>query len=164
MKSTFYRKVCGESTITVNLPANQVIDNLRQLSGECRSTDTEGCELLFSCSQDGRISMCSSSLSKICIRGTVEDNNGKTVIKFYELYDHSNAVTRWGLFALNSLWLVFYFIFDFKYFWLFLIWSILLLGAILGVGLSEKRNATIDLPIMKEELLRKIEAAEKWDK
>ncbi len=107
--------------------------------------------------------MLSSGYSKICIRGYVEENNGKTVVRFYEIYDHFNAVVRWGLLALNALWLVFYFVFDVNLFWLFLIDPVLCLGAVFGVGLSEKRNAPLDFSIMKEEVIRKIEAAEKWN-
>ena len=163
MKSTFFKKVYGETVVEVNLPQKRMIDNLRQLNGLCRSTDTDGCELVFKCSKGGRIRMLSSSISKICIRGSVDVHNGKTVVRFYEVYDHSNALLRWGLLALNVLWLGFHFVFDLDFFWLLLIDLVLCVGAVAGVGLSEKRNAPLDFSVMKDEMMRKIEAAEKWN-
>jgi len=107
--------------------------------------------------------MLSSSISKICIRGSVDVHNGKTVVRLYEVYDHSNALLRWGLLALNVLWLGFHFVFDLDFFWLLLIDLVLCVSAVAGVGLSEKRNAPLDFSVMKDEMMRKIEAAEKWN-
>ena len=151
------------------------IDKLRQLQGCCREEIGDGQPIVFYCTKKGRISIsdppskyaendCSTSLY-----GSVVERDGKVYVEYYTVYSHLNNVLKiigiamliiMSLFSLASVVLDFtrnkpYIIFVFICaFFVFQLIS----------TLKEKSNAPNDSRKMIEELEKRVEAVNLWDK
>lgn len=178
MESNFYTKILDETILEVYEPIEETIDKLRAQAGKCRETDCYGQELEFICTKKGKIrvenlsaknnhSETSSRIYYVC--GEVVEENEKTKVKIYSVHDKSTVIFRHCTIAIHLIVFAVYLFFVFssqnisikEIFGIFLF--ILLLLPINLLTVKEKQNKNTDLEIMKNEIIKRVEAIKRWD-
>ena len=174
MKSTFFNEILDETTIQVNDSYQDTINKLRLQNGLCRKTNFDEEKLRFKCSKKGKIIVDNNSLLsyiggyKYYAAGEVLVEDGKTVVKVYSI----NARYRVIFHSLIAVLLTLLFIASFSLF--ILNRSILRLLKTLCVFIfaavdiwgviSEVRRIGVNLDLMKDEIIKRVEAINHWEK
>ncbi len=178
MKSTIFKKIIDETTIEVNESFDVTVARLRQQQGMCRETDSLGIDLEFQCDKKGKLCICHFSRHRkkrefnriYCVSGEVVTENNKTKVKIYTIHNKYYLAMS-VIFAIIEFVLVLLYILSISF-------SIYepskkdILIAILGIfavvyplhrDSIERRNKDIDLEIMKNEIVKRVTAIDKWD-
>lgn len=186
MKSNIFKDVLEEITLEVNENKEETIAKLRLQMGFCSSQDSDDDQLFFWCTKKGKLGFFtqptreSSPLpyfyyynmdSRIySVRGKVLSENGKTVVKLYSVYNRLNSALR--LIDLVTTFLVLALVFVIKGFTrvesppgdlLKLVGALILAGVSTFIFTSEKRNKYSDLELMKQEVINRVKAVDRWD-
>lgn len=150
MRSAWWRKVYGETTVEIKDTVQGVITKMRQQQRE-RDTD-------FRCSKNGSFRVRSGSLM---LKGKVFTQNEKTMIRFYEV--HIPALDVLCALAAIVLFPVVLLISLFELFQGDVVWAfdtLNFLGAFSG-SISESNQQ--QLYRMRNDMLEQIEAIKRWD-
>ena len=81
MRSSWWRKVDGETTVEIKDSVRGVITKMRQ-----QQDASKDCGRRFRCTKRGRFSL-RDDFGTVGLRGGVYTQNGKTYIRFYEVYE-----------------------------------------------------------------------------
>lgn len=181
MKSTFFTKIIDTTEIEVKADYNVTIERLKIQQGKCRETDSRHINLEFMCHDDGRFCVCNCSRHKkrrefnrlYSVIGQVETEQDKTKVKIYSLYNrwyHIDQIFTAILFPLLvlSVGIKFYSEYFIEYGFtsvpIFLVIYLLLCIYLFPSKIfKEKRNKTKDLEIMKNEIIKRVKAVDKWE-
>ncbi|HIZ17407.1 MAG TPA: hypothetical protein H9675_07590 [Firmicutes bacterium] len=181
-------KIIDELTMEVDESYQETINKLRQQNGKCAVTDSNQRNLMFYCTKKGKMGIIETDyfghrrfyidhlwLSELRSRtyyvtGKVLTENGKTVVKIYSFYSRAFLSNRIFGILLNVVFIVFLFAI------LFLsgnpitvkdILIIIALGLIFSVFdfaiFKELKNKETDLEIMKNEIIKRVNAIKRWD-
>lgn len=179
MKSTIFTKIIEQSELEIKTDCKTAIERLKAQQGICRETDSRQVTLEFLCHDDGRICVCNYSRHKprrdpnrlYSVIGQVTEENGKTKIKIYSLFNRTNYILSAVAALLYLLVVAFYFITAYKagivpgtkdlY---RLIFSVLAIFLYPLVYQKQERDKANDLYIMKQEIIKRVNAIDKWDK
>ncbi len=177
MKSTFLTEIIDEVTIEVDGSYSETINKLRLQTGVCYVTDSNNTELLFKCSKKGEMSIENNVGKKNLLNGRayyvigkVLVENDKTIVKVYSIYSRFDLLSRFFAVAVYLITSLLYFIIKLKsgnpisdkniFF-------ALALGAFIAVislsSTKEIHNNTSDLEIMKNEIIKRVEAIKRWE-
>ncbi len=188
--SPFY-KILSEETVAVPGKYADVVDKLCQLHGECSSRDCYRQPLVFGCSEDGKFSFggnvsqhlrdsrhystagygCTYTIRTFYLCDNVAEENGKTVVKLYNVHDCGSAVFRWLDVILDLLAILLYILLATvtpMQISAFAMPALALIGVFAATGnwlalSKERENKTEDLVTMRQELLNHPEAVRRWD-
>lgn len=177
MKSNFFKEIIDESKITIDLEYDKTLSRLQQMQGHCRETDSADYDFYFFCKKNGKFYISTSYSGKrgndsLYIKGSVkpyeEDNS---IIEFFILKDKS-----YFFFSVFSLifdvllicYLIFLFVITKTYFnlkhILFVVFAVFITGVSFSNSLKKKKNISVDAAILKNEVLKRVEAVIDWDK
>ncbi len=178
MKSTFFTKIIDKTEIEIDTSYSLTIQRLKAQQGICRETDSRDIKLEFLCHNDGRLAVCNLSRHKkrlesdrlYSVVGEVTEGENKTKITIYSIYNRGYLLSDFIPFICIPTLIVFClctaFLSNYEfttvqlYSMLFGIISLILLP---GRRHKEKRNKTRDLEIMKNEIIKRVNAIERWD-
>lgn len=180
MKSTIFTKVIDKTTLEVNESFKDTIDKLRAQQGVCRETDTEGNKLEFSCSKRGKLMVSntreygSSSRSAnnrmYYVYGKVIRDDEKTKVAIYTVHDRTVIYSRYFSIIFDFLYLIFTVIMLFLYkaaikeiILMFLAVVTLSIFPIVFSSRLEQKYKEKDIEIMKNEIIKRVEAIKRWD-
>lgn len=173
MRKTLFETIYYEEFITVNVEKNELIGKIREMQGFCTSDDANDNALSFSIDKKGAFAITSPHLNSYSharsnyLKGKVIASKNDTSIVYMKCL-HSNIGFLCGIGIMGLLICVLLFCIIYAGFsWLFLF-----LGSIFGViflpkilrSTNEDADKFADFEIMKEEILKRIEAVENWDK
>ncbi|MBQ7302377.1 MAG: hypothetical protein IJW89_02205 [Clostridia bacterium] len=182
MKFSKSTKILDKQVIDVRETREKTIERLMAQRGRCRESDSQGTPLGFSCTEDGEFTIYNSVSRKsgnrvrmYSVRGEVFSENGKTKVAIYTVH-HRPA--RWGkwvtLFAALLIWgwYILQALFSPPEADTSVLTRYILVGSLVTVGIiiaafstnkKEEQFRTQDIEIMKNEIVRRIEAVEHWD-
>lgn len=182
MKSNIFIKVLDETTIEVDVNYNDMLYRLRCLQGWCRDIDGIGrVNLTFLCNRWGRMRVDNipnrnkSDADDIFVRsyyvkGRVINKNGKTVIKIYSVHNRLREFSSYFVFLLTLLILAVFGVLKLYTMQPFSYREIILAGLLLLTSLipifittHEDDNYVEILEKLKNEMLKRIEAARRWN-
>ncbi len=178
MKSTIFTKIIDEETIEVNESFAVTIERLKQQQGVCRETDSRQIPLEFFCHDDGRVCVCNYSRHRLrreynrlySVVGEVISEEGKTKVIIYSLYSRINFIFFIIAAVLFLPSILIYVLFAYTadavpsamtlYAITFGIASIVLFP---WNHTRQIKNKNSDLEIMKNEIIKRVKAVDKWD-
>ncbi len=150
MRSTWWRKLYGETTVEIKDTVQGVIAKMRQQQRE-RDTD-------FRCSKNGNFRVRPGSLM---LKGKVFAQNGNTMIRFYEV--HMPVLDVLCALAVVVFFPIVLLLSLFELFHGHVVWAVDtfdFLGAFSG---SPSESTQEELYHMRNDMLRQIEAIRRWD-
>ncbi len=164
MRSSWWRKVYGETTVEIKDSVRGVITKMRRQQHETTTryygAATERCEeRRFRCSQKGMFTL-RCEMDALVLRGKVFAQNGKTYIRFFEVYEPLWTVMWIVLILLALPFVLACYLFE------------LLTGNIQELMLDiagdyrvirSVRSREEALSVLREDMLRQIEAIRRWD-
>ena len=175
MKIRRCERVLQETTVELSVDLPTALDRLQQLQGICRDTDSDQQVLHFICSDKGLLwivdaSRRSSVYRSYIVRGEVYVQDGVTKATVYELHDRSSKYYNIILLVISLLVYAAMLFFYLDYSALISAYNLLLLAmptimlvaTVLRMRKLEK-NKESDLIVQRNELLRRLEAVERWD-
>lgn len=184
MKIPFYLKVINKTSVEVDAGYQETIDRLRELSCGCTESDSIGRGLYFYCDENGKFHYYSLSNSRrrtkairtAYILGEVVFDKGKTRLDIYSVLDRSAKYFLYFYWVFASI--IFLGLLAFLVFakinglafgildWRCLTLAILgIISVFVAVFRHEKEGDNIlpDLEIMEKDILKRINAVERWD-
>jgi len=175
MKIRRCERVLQETTVELSVDLPTALDRLQQLQGICQDTDSDQQVLHFICSDKGLLwivdaSRRSSVYRSYIVRGEVYVQDGVTKATVYEIHDRSSKYYNIILLVISLLVYAAMLFFYLDYSALFSAYNLLLLAmptvmlvaTVLRMRKLEK-NKESDLIVQRDELLRRLEAVERWD-
>lgn len=177
MKSTYFTKIIDETTIEVDDSRQGTIDKLRQQNGVCYSTDGNQTELRFNCSKRGKISIDNNLSGRSIdgcrfyyVVGEVLSEKNKTVVKIYSIYRKDEWIFRILAILIYLVTIMLYFLIKLKSGSTISaadIFGVLLLGVIMTIfvfsSTKELEHRDTDLALMRDEVVKRVEAIKRWD-
>lgn len=177
MRSMFFRKILGETTMEVNESYQNPISKLLLQRGKCSATDSNQLRLRFKCSEKGNIKVVNNILLPLFLKlriyyvaGQVLPENNKTVIKIYSVKNRIMFFVAILEIALLTIYAAS------NIFMIFLAGLQALAPAVLSFIISAVIDIIIarvyynqivnrkeDLEVMKKELIKRVEAIEHWE-
>ncbi len=177
-KSNRFYEVLDETVVEIDLPLHKAIAYLQEQSSVCHIEDSSREDIGFFCQENGNIFVYNQTGYRVC--GRVVSENGKTVAKLYAIREKGVGVVRIIPIALC---LLYYIGFIAVYLYnrheipdnpeiIRALTAPLIVGPAILCGAAlitikrthhEKKNHTADLDTMKQEMLRRIRAIERWD-
>ncbi len=176
MKFPKFYDILDETVVEVETDFYTTVERLQSMQGACRNTDADQCVLSFLCTPKGklRVDTVSRRTNRLnFVVGEVVEENGKTLVKVYCVHDRSEKKVR------NVIWTVYALVF--VAFVLFGV-SALKQGAHMtpkdiGTAVAffallaiipfrtarETQNQPADLETMKNEMLNRVHAVDRWD-
>lgn len=176
MKSTCFHQILNETTIEVNAGYLDTIQRLLAQEGVCRNTDAAGDPLAVYCSCDGKLtvrepSRRSAVTRSIYVMGEVVEEGGKTKVKIYEIYDRTAAIFQYIFLGLTLLAVAVELLL--VYLQVEAVSTPALVGTVAAMVLviwlrltesrNQRKNKTVDLETMKQEIINRVKAVERWD-
>ncbi len=179
MKNTIFTKIIEQSELEIKTDCKTAIERLKAQQGICRETDSRQVTLEFLCHDDGRICVCNYSRNKprrdpnrlYSVIGQVTEENGKTKVKIYSLFNRTNYILSAVAAILYMVVFALYFVTAYKagivpgtkdlYLLIFSVFAILLYPLRFR---KQERDKANDLYIMKQEIIKRVNAIDKWDK
>lgn len=177
MKSSKFKQILDETSITLNESRNVVINRLMQQNGICRNEDTYGSYLWFGCNKKGVFRVNSPGKHHdgrgsrtYCVEGEVIEENGKTIVKIYSVYNKTLRIFTYISAIISVMYamfliLIMYFNTGFS---TMLVATILPLVFVYYISFSkfckDEKNKNADFEIMKREAINRVEAIKLWDK
>lgn len=162
MKLDIFRKIIDTNTFTIKGNISETISKFQQMGQTSNAKDNEGIALKFACSENGNFRIRSKGYSRYYICGDMKQESGKIVITLREVCDYTMVLLRWVLLIALAAWVVFRILTN-GIPPVSLVAFVALLIAVLKTTFNEKKNASLDLDIMKKDLIKTIEAVERWD-
>ncbi len=177
MKSTIFAKIIDETTIEVQESFDVTVERLMQQQGICRVTDSYGRDLEFLCNKKGRVRVCHYSLRRerreynriYCVVGQVITEDNKTKVKIYSVHNRGYIVASIITIILNVLFVPLYILAISTSYYTpskkdILIAILLILAPVYSMHLisEEKGNKYHNLEIMKNEIIKRVKAVDKW--
>ncbi len=154
---------------------SDAINKFMQMQGMCREKVSDENRIEFYCSKKGKITITNPPTRSV--RGHIStelfadivEQNGKTYVSYYTSFSKVNNALKSIFFILdmviNIILLIFAFLSDDK------IWFLLVLALSLGGfifylfnNLKEEKNSPEDSKILINELKKRVEAVNLWDK
>ena len=181
MKSNIFIKVLDEATIEVDVNYNDMLYRLRCLQGWCRDIDEISASLAFLCNKWGRMRVDNIPnrtrrdsdnlfVRRYYVKGRVINKNGKTVIKIYSVHNRLREFSSYFVFLLTLLILAVFGVLKLYTMQPFSYREIILAGLLLTASLipifittHEDDNYVEILEKLKNEMLKRIEAARRWN-
>ncbi len=182
MKFSKSTEIIDKQIIEVRETREKTIERLIEQRGMCRESDSQGTPLGFTCTEDGELAVYNAVSRRsgnrdrmYSVRGEVFSENGKTKVAIYTLHHRS---ARWGKWiTLFSALIVWAFYILRALFWepevdtsvmtrYILVGSFVMVGIIIIAFSTNKKEGqykTQDIDIMKNEIIKRIEAVERWD-
>lgn len=177
MKSSLFRTVKLVKTIELKIDEKTAIKRLQSLENNCYTRDGNGELIAFYCTDKGQLIVSSSARSRSIssirandVRGQIENEGGKTVVKIYSVHDRSAAIIKY-LLAVFSVVYVIYAMADVIYtksgistadILAFVLGGVFVASIFISTR-SENKNTNLDFEIMTREIERRLEAAERWN-
>lgn len=179
MKNTIFTKIIEQSELEVKADFKTTIERLKDQQGICRETDSRQVTLEFFCHDDGRICICNYSRRRqrrdtnrlYSVIGQVVTEEEKTKVKIYSIFNRINYFLSAVAAVLYLVMFALYFIIAYKagivpgtkdlYLLILSVFAILLYPLSFR---KEKRTKEADLYIMKNEIIKRVNAIDKWDK
>ena len=177
MKSTLFKTVKLVKTIELKIDKKTAIKRLQSLENNCYTPDGNGELIAFYCTDKGQLIVSSSARSRSIssirandIRGQIETEGGKTLVKIYSVHDRSAAIIKY-LLAVFFVVYVIYTMADVIYtksgvsmadILAFVLGGVFIASIFMSTR-SENKNTNSDFEIMTREVERRIAAAERWD-
>lgn len=177
MKSNAFRTVKLVKTIELKIDKETAIERLQSLENSCYTRDGNDELIVFYCTDKGQLAVTGrvnsrafSSMRVNDVRGQIENEGGKTVVKIYSVHDRSVTIFKWIYSIVYALGLVISIVNVFLTRRSLTVDEII--SAIFGAGIavvffsinySENKNTNSDFEIMVREIERRLEAAERWD-
>lgn len=177
MKSNLFVKVLDETTLELDESLKTTIGRLMAQSGKCRETDKEGDSLFFDCTEKGRLIVKPIGYGRSAhsdpiyfVRGEVFEENGKTKVSIYTVHDRTAVFFRWIEILLCVLAIVAHFlvlsIAEVPFEKQFLVLPTILIGTIVFLLYRIKNEKTYmphNIDIMKNEIIKRVEAVKRWN-
>ncbi len=180
MKSTIFTKVLSEEYIEVNKSVSETIKHLRELCGSVRESVPYDAEITFNCSKKGKIIVKKYiphfpsrrieeyfQLHKMYGHVISKDNN--TFIHIVSVYSRLNLFLQYFLLTICILFCPLYFLskiaFDKFNLTIFIILAILSTITLICGHTPISRQKKCDLvllPIMREEIIKRIQIIQSW--
>lgn len=153
------------------------VEKLQAQSGVCYVTDSGKTSLEFSCTDKGDIFITNNVSRKsdyyhreYYVRGEVTEENGRTAVKIYSVREKANVAYRYFSIILDAVFLAVYFIIKavikapLSYVDMAVVAVAVLFSVALGRSTAnESSNGPADLEIMKNEVIKRVEAIKRWD-
>jgi len=167
----FLKKLYSDESV------KETILKLSQQNGACRETDTNREPIEFFCTKKGYIWVDEPSSSRsrgtdriYSVRAQVEEENGKTVVNIYSVYDKTEKPLRYFAIAIYVLIILGYiasvFVFGLPLTFKTVLTMVLAGFFIFWLAFStskEKGSKTKDIDIMVNEIVKRVEAIKRWD-
>ncbi len=177
MKSNLFIKIIDETTLELDESLKTTIGRLMAQSGKCRETDKEGDSLFFDCTEKGKLIVKHFKYNNITsekqiyyVRGEVFEENGKTKVAIYTVHDRTTVFFRWIEILLCVLMFVAHFlvlsIAEVPFEKQFLVLPTILIGTIvfhLYRTKNEKTYMPHNIDVMKNEIIKRVEAVKRWN-
>ncbi len=181
MKFSKSTVILDKQVVDLQVTPEVAIERLIAQNGLCRDNDKQGSALIFYCTQNGEFSVYNASRrsptdSRIySVRGEIFAENEKTKAVIYTVHDRATRGSRWILLFVSLLIAAVYIFFQFLthspidhslltgY---ALLCTLLFVGAIIFTHRhtnKEEQHKDEDIHIMKTEMLRRLEAVNRWD-
>lgn len=178
MKSTIFNKIIDKIEIEVKANYDITIERLKAQQGICRETDSRQIPLEFLCHDDGRVCVCNYSRYRrrrdynrlYSVIGEVISEEGKTKVIIYSLYSRINFILSIIAAVLFLPSILIHVLFAYTadaapsaktlYAIAFGIVSIVLFP---WNRTKQIKNKNSDLEIMKNEIIKRVKAVDKWD-
>lgn len=177
IKSGLFTEVKFLKKLYSDEPVKDTISKLMQQNGFCRETDTNREPIEFFCTKKGYIWVDEPASSRgrgnariFSVRAQVEEENGKTVVNIYSVYDKTEKPFRYFAIAIYLLIILGYiasvFVFGLPLTVKALL-TMLLAGFFvfwLAFSTSKEKGAkTKDIDIMVNEIVKRVEAIKRWN-
>lgn len=177
IKSGLFTKVEFEKKLYSEESVKDTIWKLSQQNGFCRETDSNSEALEFFCTEKGYIWVDEPAPSRgrwqsriYSVRGQVEEENGKTVVNIYSVYNKSEKPFRYIAIAIYLLIILIYIalavIFKIpltvKDFLTMLLAGFFVFWLAFSTS-KEKGSKTKDIDIMVNEIVKRVEAIKRWN-
>ena len=174
MKSNLFQKVLDCTEVEVNCSYQTTVDRLRELCVVGRNTDHNDSPYIFSCNKKGSFLVTVDRRgrdSAYGVEGRVVEENGKTKVKIYSVYNRLRRfydILVCGVGIISVLWIAIGLLMGegvFKIdgeFYKFLLLIPLLIAFIVNC-IKEEKSGSQSIEKMKQEVLNRIEAVERWD-
>ena len=180
MKSTIFTKVLSEEYIEVNKSVSETIEQLCELCGTVRESLPYDAILSFGCSKNGKIRVekcipgwtsgrldCYFPLHKMY--GYVISKDNKTYVQIISIYSRLNLWLQYLLLAIFILFCPLYLlsripIARFNLMFFIFLTIITIVASLCGYTFQseqKKRNLVL-LPIMREEIIKRIQIIQSW--
>ncbi len=177
IKSGLFTKVKFEKKLYSDESVKDTISKLMQQNGFCRETDTNQELIEFFCTEKGYMWVDEPASSRgrgtariFSVRAQVEEENGKTVVNIYSVYNKSEKPFRYFSIAIYVLIILGYIVsgFIFKLPMTVKTFLTMLLAGFfvfwIAFSTSKEKGAKIkDLDIMVNEIVKRVEAIKRWD-
>lgn len=182
MKFSKSTEIIDKQVIDVRETREKTIERLMAQRGRCRESDSQGTPLGFACTEEGEFAIYNSvsrrsgnrvRMYSVC--GEVFSENGKTKVAIYAVHHRPARRGKWvTLFATLIIWgwSVLQALFSPPEADTSVLTRYILVGSLVMVGIiiiafttnrKEEQFRTRDIEIMKNEVIKRIEAVERWD-
>lgn len=179
MKKKLFEKYFDHEVHTINLSRKTVIERMRQMNGNCRNEDSEGWHFQFHCNKRGNFFVDRAGdngttpdyNNAFFVRGRIFEENNQTKIEFcsvqikgskFDMY-FSAVFSVISFIAIIAVLILTKIEFTSK-----LLVCVLLMAFNVAYPFFRTRNEfnhkDVDLTNMRAEVLRRIDAVNKWDK
>ena len=151
------------------------IDKFMQMQGLCREEINDYQRIEFYCTKKGKITVTNPPSRRIehtfstALYGEIIEQDGKTYIDYYTVYSHYNNILKiisLVILTVMSVFAITFAILDSTQktpYIIFLLCCAFFVFQLINT-LKEKKNAPRDSKIMIEELAKRVEAVNLWDK
>ena len=168
-------KKFSQGSIEIHTTKADAIDKFRQMQGYCREEISGENSILFKCTKKGKITIfCQSArkgranLRSIRLLATITEQNGKIYANYLTRFSRAYGIVNSVLIGMDFLFAFFLlpFVkgFDFSIVLAVLLLNLAFLGYSIYGNIKEKENLQKDSKIMVNELEKRIEAINLWDK
>ena len=175
MKSTFFNEILVETTMQVNDSYQGAINKLRLQNGRCSNRGKNGEFFRFKCSVKGKMTIDNDvpvifvGGSKYYAAGEVLVEDKKTVVRVYSAHNRLRLAVRIFITFLFALLLIAGIqTYPFTNSLLVAVLKILCIAVMLVCDIvmivKEGRKKTTDLELMKDEIIKRVEAINHWEK
>lgn len=167
--------IIKQGEIEISSKKSEAIDRLMQLQGICREELSDESRIEFTVFKSGKISIKNLSSRHNGISnatrlfGNVIERDGKAYISYYTNFSGADYILKlislavWILFCISGLLLTFFNGFDYPWGLVLLFCSVFYCFYFFS-AFKNKSNSTDDSEILINELLKRVEAINNWDK
>lgn len=171
MQSSFYKTVLDKTVIPIaHTRAKDAIDRLRQLNTASQRPDDLDDTLFVSCSKKGRVRVSPDGYSSAYLQGDITEENGKTALTVYAVHDRSRLLIRIAvavfciLICTILLYLEMSFALGRPFFWISVGFLVVDIIDSLLCLFHAKQYQEKGYDQMENELRKRIDIIEKWEK
>lgn len=174
MKSNIFQKVLDCTEVEIKCKYQTTVDRMCEMQGEGHKTNYNNCSFVFFCNKKGYFRVTTSqrgSYTTYGVEGRVVEENGKTKAKIYSVYNRSCRFYEIFLYSAVILCLIGTVVGLFMGedmfgnagdFYKFLL-AVPLIIILIATSFKEEKSSADTLEKMKQEVLGRINAVERWD-